>query len=658
MVEKVKTVVIENVYPELDCGRYPVKREVGDVLEVWADIFKEGHDVLAAKLKYRRWDQSAWRETPMRYYDNDRWVGSFPLTENTRYVYTIEAYKDEFGSWRQELVKKVDAGLDVASELLEGNELVRRAAERATGEDRERLRELLRALEAAASQEQRVALALGEDLRALMDAHPDRSAATVYDRELEVVVDREAARFAAWYEMFPRSQGKVLGQSATFKDCEERLPEIKWMGFDVVYLPPIHPIGRTNRKGPNNSLLAGPNDPGCPYAIGNELGGHKAVEPSLGTLADFEHFVRKANELGMEIALDFAIQCSPDHPYVREHPEWFYKRPDGSIKYAENPPKKYEDIYPLNFATEDREGLWQEMKSIVLFWIERGVRIFRVDNPHTKPVHFWQWLIREVQNEHPEVIFLSEAFTRPKMLKALAKAGFTQSYTYFTWRNFKGELIEYFTELTQSEAREYLRGNLFTNTPDILPPILQQGGRPAFKMRLVLAATLSSVYGIYNGFELCENTAIPGREEYLHSEKYEYKVWDWNRPGNIKDYIARINTIRKENAALHEYDNLRFYEASDDNILFYGKMTPDRANIVLVAVNLDPFQSHEAVIRVPIREFGIGPEQQYLVHELITDNKFLWKGEEQVIRLDPTVEPAAIFAITRWGYKDYDEPCF
>lgn len=656
-----KSVVIENVYPELDCGRYAVKREVGETFEVWADIFKEGHDVIAARLKYRKANESQWHETPMRFYDNDRWTGSFKLEENTRYVYTIEAFKDEFESWRQELEKKVAAGQDVLSELLEGEALIRATAARAPQPDEARLLALAQAIHDAPDQDQKVRLALGDELRALMTLYPDRSMATVYDRELEVFADRERARFAAWYEMFHRSQGKVLGKSATFDDCIERLPEIRRMGFDVVYLPPIHPIGHTNRKGPNNTLVAGPNDPGSPYAIGSEEGGHMAVHPDLGTLEDFDRFVERARELGMEVALDFAIQASPDHPYVKEHPEWFLKRPDGSIKYAENPPKKYEDIYPLNFANPDREALWalwQEMKRILLFWIGHGVRIFRVDNPHTKPVYFWQWLIREIQDEHPDVIFLAEAFTRPKMLKMLAKVGFTQSYTYFTWRNFKGELTDYFCELTQSEAREYLRGNLFTNTPDILPPILQQGGRPAFKMRLALAATLSSLYGIYNGFELCEATAIPGREEYLHSEKYEYKVWDWNRPGNIKDYITRINEIRQANPALHLYKNLRFYQADDDNIIFYGKMTPDRSNIVLVAVNLDPFQPHEAVLHVPIWEFGVAPDEQYVVHEMITDTKLLWKGSEQRVRLDPHDEPAAIYAISRWGYKNYDEPCF
>jgi starch synthase (maltosyl-transferring) len=491
-----------------------------------------------------------------------------------------------------------------------------------------------------------------------MDTYPDRSAATQYDRELEVIADRALARFAAWYEMFPRSQGKIPGRHGTFKDCIDRLPHIAAMGFDVIYLPPIHPIGRSFRKGRNNSLTAGPDDPGSPWAIGNEQGGHKAVEPALGTLDDFRAFLRAARELGMEVALDYALQCSPDHPYAREHPEWFHARPDGTIKYAENPPKRYQDIYPLNFYCRDREALWEEMKSILLFWIQQGVRTFRVDNPHTKPLPFWAWLIGEVQAVHPDVIFLSEAFTRPKVMQALAKVGFSQSYTYFTWRNFKAELTDYFTELTQSEMAEYFRGNLFANTPDILPPILQQGGRPAFQMRLVLAATLSSVYGIYSGYELCENVAVPGTEEYLNSEKYEIKVRDWKAPGNITDCISRVNAIRRENPALHEYRNLRFYESNDDSILFYGKRSFDGTNTILVAVNLDPFETHQAEVRLPLGEMGIGPGERFQVHELITDERHLWKGEVQGIRLDPREEPAAIYRLSRFPHKDYGTPCY
>ncbi|HWU39237.1 MAG TPA: alpha-amylase family glycosyl hydrolase, partial [Candidatus Acidoferrum sp.] len=506
--------------------------------------------------------------------------------------------------------------------------------------------------------EARTRILLDEETAELMKTYPDRSGVTRYDRELEVVADRPQARFAAWYEMFPRSQGKTPGRHGTFKDCIDRLPDIVAMGFDVIYLPPIHPIGRSFRKGKNNSLVAGPDDPGSPWAIGNESGGHKAVEPALGTLDDFRAFVYAAHQAGVEVALDYALQCSPDHPYVKTHPEWFYTRPDGTIKYAENPPKKYQDIYPLNFYCRDREALWEEMKSILLFWIEQGVRIFRVDNPHTKPIPFWAWLIGEIQAVYPDVIFLGEAFTRPKPMQALAKVGFTQSYTYFTWRNFKSELIQYYTQLTQTDLAEYYRGNLFTNTPDILPPILQQGGQPAFKMRLALASTLSPLYGIYSGYEFCENTAIPGTEEYQDSEKYEIKVRDRATPRNIRDYISRINAIRRENSALHVSRNLRFYDSDDDNVLFYGKRSLDGANAILVVVNLDPFEPHETRIRLPLEEWGIGAEDRFQVRELITNQRHLWKGPVQTIRLDPREEPAMILQVQPFPHKAYGTPCY
>jgi starch synthase (maltosyl-transferring) len=649
---------IGNVWPELDGGRFPVKREVGDLFEVTADILREGHEALAAVLKYRTVKDTAWREVWMQPLGNDRWVARFPLEENIRHLYTLEAFPDQYRSWAEDLRKRLAAGMEVMSELLEGAALLRRALPRAAGADRKRLEARLAEFDHAAGAAARARILLDEETAELMDIYADRSAATQYDLELEVIADRALARFAAWYEMFPRSQGKVPGRHGTFKDCIDRLSEIAAMGFDVIYLPPIHPIGRSFRKGKNNSLTAGPEDPGSPWAIGNEQGGHKAVEPALGTLDDFRAFVRAARELGMEVALDYALQCSPDHPYAREHPEWFHARPDGTIKYAENPPKKYQDIYPLNFYCRDREALWEEMKGILLFWIQQGVRIFRVDNPHTKPIPFWAWVIGEVQAVYPDVIFLSEAFTRPKVMQALAKVGFTQSYTYFTWRNFKQELIDYYTELTQSEMAEYFRGNLFANTPDILPPILQQGGRPAFKMRLVLAATLSSVYGIYSGYELCENAAVPGTEEYLDAEKYEIKVRDWKLPGNITDYLSRINAIRRENPALAEYRNLRFYDSDDDNILFYGKRSFDGTNTVLVAVNLDPFEPHQAEVQLPLEELGIGPEERFQVHELITDERHLWKGPVQSIRLDPREEPAAIFRVSRFPHKDYGTPCY
>jgi starch synthase (maltosyl-transferring) len=464
-----------------------------------------------------------------------------------------------------------------------------------------------------------------------MDRHLDRADATWADREYEVVADRERARFAAWYEFFPRSSG-------TFKDAEAELERAAAMGFDVVYLPPIHPIGRTRRKGRNNALVAGPDDPGSPWAIGSEAGGHTAVHPELGTLDDFERFVARARSLGLEVALDFAIQCSPDHPWVRTHPEWFFHRPDGTIKYAENPPKKYEDIYPLNFHCADPRPLWDEMRHTLEFWITHGVRTFRVDNPHTKPVKFWE--IREVQGAHPDVVFLAEAFTRPKVMKALAKAGFTQSYTYFTWRNAKQELVDYLTEITTPPVADYFRGHLWPNTPDILHATLQRGGRPAFMLRLVLAATLSSLYGIYSGYELCENgPREPGSEEYLGSEKYERKRRDWSAPENLVDLITRVNRIRRQNPALQLYTNLRFYGADDPNIVFYGKATPARDNLVFVA-------AHASMVDVPLGELGLGPEQPYRMHELLSDRWFEWRGPRGYVELHAE-DPAQIFVLHR-----------
>ncbi|MDQ6624148.1 MAG: alpha-amylase family glycosyl hydrolase, partial [Verrucomicrobiota bacterium] len=455
------------------------------------------------------------------------------------------------------------------------------------------------------------------------------------------------------YEFFPRSAEGRGDKGSTFRDCLPRVDDAKAMGFNVIYFPPIHPIGFANRKGRNNSVTSEPGEPGVPYAIGNRHiaapngGGHKDVEPSLGTLEDFDWLQREIRARGMEIALDFAINCSPDHPYVAEHPEWFYKRPDGTIKYAENPPKKYEDIYPLNFRCQNWQELWDEMVSIILFWAQRGVRIFRVDNPHTKPVPFWEYLITRVREQFPDTIFLSEAFTKPKMMKALAKAGFSQSYTYFTWRGTKQEFIDYFTELTQTGMREYFRGNLWPNTPDILPFHLQEGGRPAFVVRAVLAATLSSAYGIYSGFELCENAALKGREEYLDSEKYQWKERDWNAPGNIKDWITRLNRIRRENRALQLYDNLRFYHADDDSILFYGKLTPARDDIILVVVNLDPFFTHHSYVHVPLAEFGMSEAEPYQVHDLLTDERYTWFGSRNYVELNPETRPAHIFRVRR-----------
>ena len=641
-----RTVVIEAIAPAVDGGRYPVKREVGAVFEVSADIFKEGHDVLVAFLLYRRADERAWRETPMRFVDNDRWAGAFTLAENARWVYTIEALADPFRSWLADLATRVEAGQDVASELAEGVALLRDAARRArAGDHRDALAAYARRIEQAPSKAEAVEIARDVRLAHFMDAHLDRGAATRAAREFEVVADRERARFAAWYEFFPRSSG-AEGRHGTFKDAEAQLDRAAAMGFDVVYLPPIHPVGRAHRKGRNNALAAQPGEPGSPWAIGGLEGGHTAIHPDLGTLDDFDHFAKEAERRGLEVALDFAIQASPDHPWVREHPEWFFHRPDGTIKYAENPPKKYQDVYPMNFMGDDPGPLWQEMKRVIEFWIAHGVKTFRVDNPHTKPMRFWEWLIRAVQLAHPETIFLAEAFTRPKIMKVLAKCGFTQSYTYFTWRTHKQELIEYFTEITTPPVSDYFRGNLWPNTPDILHETLVRGGRPAFKFRLVMAATLSSLYGIYSGYELCENVPVrEGSEEYLDSEKYQLKTRDWDAPGNLVDYVTRLNRVRRAHPALQRYDNLRFYGADDPAVLWYGKAWGD--DRVFVAVNLDPFRARACLVDVPLDALGLAPDQPYRMREQFSDAAYEWRGPRGYVELDPQREPAQIFVLEK-----------
>ncbi len=651
-------VLVENVGPAVDNGRYPVKREVGDVLSASADIFREGHDKIAAVVKYRRWHDNDWREADMRFVDNDRWEGSFVLTENTRYLFTVEAFPDDFETWRDEITKKHDAGLDVCLELREGTLLLQDVLTRAETEDGMTVSSAIRRSSEAETQAGALLCLLEPAVIEVAHRYRSRAAAVEFQPYRSVMVDRVRARFAAWYEMFPRSAGTEAGKSATFKDVVRQLPRVQRMGFDVLYFTPIHPIGSTNRKGKNNTLNPGPDDPGVPYAIGSEIGGHDAIEPGLGSIDDFRELVRAIEDRGIEIALDIAFQASPDHPWAREHPEWFHIRPDGTIRYAENPPKKYEDIYPINFQNDDWWGLWNELLRVVMYWVGNGVKTFRVDNPHTKPTAFWEWLITEVHRSNPEVIFLSEAFTRPKVMRTLAKAGFAQSYTYFTWRNFKQEITDYVTELTQGEMKEYFRGNFFTNTHDILPYILQEGGRPAFRSRVVLAATLSSVYGIYSGYELCENTPVAGKEEYLNSEKYEYKVWDWERPGNIVEEITRLNQIRREHPALHEYDNLTFLHAESDSMLCYIKSLPEQESAVMVVVNLDPFQAHESRIEVPHRVLGTASHDHIRATELFTNTSHLWQGAHQTVYLDPNENPAMIFALKVWQKKDYEEPCF
>jgi len=638
--------VIEAVTPMIDCGRYPAKGVVGEPCVVEADIFRDGDHVLRAVLKWRARGEPEFRESPMTLVDNDRWRGEFPLERNDRYLFTIQAWTDLFASWQRNFAKKAAAGRDVASDLLEGTALIDAVAARAGGDERAALAAALVQLRALAEPRDAAPIVADERLIALMARLGDRFSAGEFEPILEIVADRPLASCGAWYEMFPRSQGSVPGRATTLREAERRLPEIRDLGFDVVYLPPIHPIGHTHRKGPNNSLVARPDSPGSPWAIGSEAGGHTAVEPALGTLDDFDHFVGAARRLGLEVALDFAIQCSPDHPWAREHPEWFRHRPDGSIKYAENPPKEYQDIYPLDFENSAAPSLMQALREVVLFWIRHGVRIFRVDNPHTKPVAFWRWLIEDVQRLHPETIFLAEAFTRPKVMMALAKAGFTQSYTYFTWRNSKSELVAYLTELTQPPVSNFFRPNFFTNTPDILSPVLQRYGRPAFKMRLVLAATLSPAYGIYSGYELCENEAVPGTEEYLNSEKYEIRARDWRAAGNINEYIARINAIRREHASLRRFANLRFLDTDSDDILCYAKSAPEAGDTLLVAVNLDPGTPHYCTVTVPPDAVAVAPGESYTVSDLLTGSSWTW-GEHNYVRLDPAIEPAHILLVSR-----------
>ena len=650
-----RRVVIENVRPEIDGGRFPIKRVIGEKVVVMADIFTDGHDVISSRLLYRREKEKEWREVFLKPLENDRWSGEFVVEEVGIYHYTVEAWVDHFETWQRDLKKRWEAGQDVKVDLLIGANQVEETSERASEGDQKRLLQFVEAFKGKGKIEKTVSMALSEELMELMGRYPDRRFAAFYGKELAVVVERERALFSTWYELFPRSLAPGTGQHGTFRDCERVLPEIARMGFDILYFPPIHPIGRTNRKGKNNALETNPDDVGSPWAIGSKEGGHRAIHPELGTMEEFERVILKAKEMGLEIAMDLAFQCSPDHSYVKEHPEWFRWRPDGTVQFAENLPKKYQDIIPLNFETENWKELWEELKSIVLFWIGKGIRMFRVDNPHTKTFSFWEWLIKEIKKDYPDVIFLSEAFTRPKVMYRLAKVGFTQTYTYFTWRNTKRELIEYLTELTQTGVREYFRPNFWPNTPDILPEHLQYGGRPAFMIRLVLAATLSSNYGIYGpAFELCIHEALSGKEEYLHSEKYEIKQWNRDIPGNLGDFIIRVNRIRKENPALQKTFNLRFYEVDNETLLFYGKTTDDLSNILFVVVNLDPFHTQSGWVRVPIKELGIDPSQPYLVHDLLSDDKYIWQGERNYVELNPQVLPANIFRVRKRLKKETD----
>jgi starch synthase (maltosyl-transferring) len=643
-----KRVVIERVSPEIDCGRFPIKRVVGERVIVEADVFADGHDQIACQILYWQ-DEKKLKTTPMKPLGNDRWRSEFSVAELGRYYYTVEGWIDRFETWRVALVKRVAASQDVRVELLLGTDLIAEAAAQAMGEDAEFLRQWAIRLREAKDKPEGAAIALEEGLLELIRRYPVKHFASRYGKQLMAMVDREEARFSTWYEVFPRSCAREAGRHGTFRDCELWLPHIASMGFDVVYLPPIHPIGREFRKGKNNSPNSQPTDPGSPWAIGSAEGGHKSIHPNLGTLADFKHFVSAAEKQGLEVAIDIAFQCAPDHPYVREHPEWFRKRPDGTIQYAENPPKQYQDIYPLDFESAEWRALWEELKSVFDYWIDQGVQIFRVDNPHTKPFPFWEWVIGEIKERHPEVLFLAEAFTKPAVMQRLSKLGFSQSYTYFTWRNTKQEITEYFSELAETELREYFRTSLWPNTPDILPGFLQVGKRPAFMVRLLLAATLGASYGIYGpAFELCENTPLqPGSEEYLNSEKYELKHRDLLSAGSLRDFIARINQIRKEHSALQGNRSLRFHETDNPELICYSKTSDDLSDVIVVIVNLDCVRAQTGWVDLDLSSLGLDADQTFQVHDLLGQGEYLWHGSWNYVALTPESLPAHILHVRR-----------
>jgi starch synthase (maltosyl-transferring) len=654
-----RRVVIENITPQVDGGRFPAKRTVGDRVAVEADVFTDGHDSVACVLLHRAEESAQWRSTAMAPLGNDRWRACFDVSKPGRYRYTVEAWVDHLETWRRDLAKKYAAQQDVSVDLARGADLLRAVAARAGAEDAEPLEQWRRDLSAARlGIDERVALAQTEDLLVRARRHPDPALVLRQEPPLALEVDRERARFSSWYELFPRSTAGTPGAYGTLADCEARLPYVADMGFDVLYLPPIHPIGSSERKGPNNQPSTNPHDPGSPWAIGSSAGGHKAIDPQLGSLADFRSLVARARALGLEIALDIAFQCSPDHPYVREHPEWFLQRPDGTIQYAENPPKRYQDIYPFYFETPAWRELWAELASVVEFWIEQGVRIFRVDNPHTKPFAFWEWLIARVKATQPDVLFLAEAFTRPKVMYRLAKLGFTQSYTYFAWRNTRSEIVQYLRELGTPPVSDFMRPNLWPNTPDILTEYLQFGGRPAFMARLVLAATLGASYGIYGpAFELMEHEPRdPGSEEYRDSEKYQIRHWDLARGDSLRDFITRINRIRHENPALQSDRRLVFHGCDNQTLICYSKTATDGSDAVLCVVNLDPHNTQSGWLDLDLHALALEADAPYQAHDLLSGARFLWRGSRVFVSLNPSLGIAHILRIRRRvrSERDFD----
>jgi len=645
--------VIESVTPEIDSGAFPIKRVVGETVEVQADAFTDGHDAVRCVILHRPDTETRWNEMEMTPLGNDRFQGEFAVDRLGRYRYTVAAWVDRLQTWRQEFARRIEAA-DILLAGRIGAELARETADRAQGVDAALLHgwasRLLQERDPASLKK----IALDEEVWAVAIRYPDRTFATQYAHELEVVVDPPLARFSAWYEFFPRSCSSVIGTHGTLRDCDARLDYVAQLGFDIVYLPPIHPIGQTNRKGANNRLTASAKDPGSPWAIGGAAGGHKAIHPELGTLEDFRRFVTQARARDLTVALDIAFQAAPDHPYVETHPEWFRFRPDGTVQFAENPPKKYQDIYPFNFESEEWIGLWEELKSILDFWIAEGVEVFRVDNPHTKPFAFWEWAINQVKRSHPQVIFLAEAFTRPKVMQRLAKLGFSQSYTYFAWRNTKREIVDYFSELTRGPSREYFRPNCWPNTPDILTEYLQYGGRPAFVVRMVLAATLSASYGIYGpAFELMDSEPRePGSEEYLDSEKYQLRNWDLERTGSLRHIIARLNRIRREHPALQWDRTLQFHATDNDAVLCYSKSDPQSHDEItggddhiVVVVNLDPHHAQTGWVELSLGNLTKDSTQPYQAHDLLSGARFLWRGTRNFVALDPVTTPAHIFRL-------------
>lgn len=643
-------VVIENIRPQIDGGAFPIKRISGEKVEVSADIFGDGHDIVNARLLHRKVGEKKWSEEPMKEVENDLWTGYFTTAATGQYEYSVVAWVDHALSWHHGFEKKADAGEKLDVELRIGADLLQRMAKKAKGEEAAWLKTTAALFESDTHYAEAIAIARSQRLEDMLESLPLRENES-FGQVLSLVVERKKAQFSSWYEFFPRSSSQDPSRTGTFNDCEALLPLIADWGFDTLYFPPIHPIGVSHRKGKNNSTTSQPGEPGSPWAIGSHLGGHKAINPELGTMADFEKLVKAAKKHGIEIALDLAYQCSPDHPYVKEHPQWFRWRPDGTVQYAENPPKKYQDVLPINFENEDWENLWNELKSVIEFWISKGIQVFRVDNPHTKPFIFWQWIMSEMRRDYPDVLFLSEAFTRPKIMARLAKVGFQQSYSYFTWRQTKEELEEYLTELSQTELRDYFRANFWPNTPDILPYYIQKTGHAHSAARFVLAATLSSNYGMYGPvYELLENEPMPGKEEYFNSEKYEARHWDWHSSTPFRELMRKINRIRKENEAFHTTFNIRFCETDNDHLIAYFKPSTDGHNKVLTVVNLDPLNKQSGWVKLPEELMPAHEGHTLEMHDLMDDNHYRWNRQWNYVELDPRLMPAHIFRISELAH--------